>query len=156
MHTHSCWWGIKLLFREESSWSIVYSHFRRVLEFSDLFQVLTLAALNSIKIYVTLLLLWVSIWIMKDSQTSWKIKSLEIRNSHTCDFCVLQWRHLEVPGKQVWHPRALVSMATRKTSQSGRIHGVASHQHPPTRSWSLYPWGTHNFFHRLDWSGSSA
>lgn len=69
--------GVKLLFREESSWSIVYSHFRHVLEFSDLFQFLTLAALNPIKIYVTLSLLWVSIFIMKDGQTSWKIKSLE-------------------------------------------------------------------------------
>lgn len=51
VHTHSCWWGVKLLFREESSFSIVYSHFRHVLEFSDLFQVLTLPSqLNPIKI----------------------------------------------------------------------------------------------------------
>lgn len=71
--------GRQVMFREESSLSIVYSHFRHVLEFLDLFQVLTLAALNPIKIYVTLSLFWVSICIMKDSRTSWKIKSLEIR-----------------------------------------------------------------------------
>lgn len=50
MYTHTRFWGVKLLFREQSYWSIVYSHFRHVLEFTDLFQVLTLAALNPIKI----------------------------------------------------------------------------------------------------------